>query len=116
MASIIYQVVKIILNISIFILFRFNKVEDLNVLDEIAQSVSGYALEKEFNMAFVNKKPDTKKMMRNWGQDLKEVDKFVRLLLDLHKDIETKEVTSKQTVSASEDLKLLISQLKQLFS
>ena len=96
MASIIYQV------------------EDLNVLDEIAQSVSGFELEKEFNMAFVSKKSDTKSLMKKWGHDLKEVDKFVRQILDLHKSI-TKDVTLTKT-APNDDLKTLVSQLKQLFS
>ena len=91
------------------------QVDDLNVLDEIAQSVSGFNLEKEFNMAFLAKKTtDTKSMIMKWGQDLKEVDKFVRSILDLHKSIPN-EVTVKHS-TANEDLKTLISQMKQIFS
>ena len=96
MASIIYQV------------------EDLNVLDDIAQTVSGFELEKEFNMAFTTKKTDTKSLMMKWGQDLNEVEKFVKQILDLHKSI-TKDICIKQP-APSEDLKALVKQLKQLFS
>ena len=97
-------------NPSIFAL----KVEDLNVLDDIACSVSEFELEKEFNQAFVSKKQDTKDMMMKWGKDLKEVDKFVRQILELHRAIDLKEV-SNQLVQ-HEDLKSLVSQMKQLFS
>ena len=96
MASIIYQV------------------EDLNVLDDIAQSVSGFELEKEFNIAFKSKSVDTKSMIMKWGQDLKEVDKFVRIILDLHKSIES--VVSIKQTAVNDDLKTLVNQMKLLFS
>ena len=95
-------------------IYYFIQVDDLNVLDEIAQSVSGFNLEKEFNMAFLAKKTDTKSMIMKWGQDLKEVDKFVRSILDLHKSIPN-EVTVKHS-TANDDLKTLISHMKQIFS
>ena len=96
-------------------IYSFIQVDDLNVLDEIAQSVSGFSLEKEFNMAFLAKKTtDTKSMIMKWGQDLKEVDKFVRLILDLHRSIPN-EVTVK-TSTANDDLKTLIRHLKKIFS
>ena len=96
MASIIYQV------------------EDLNVLDDITQSVSGFELEKEFNIAFKSKSVDTKSMIMKWGQDLKEVDKFVRIILDLHKSIES--VVSIKQTAVNDDLKTLVNQMKLLFS
>ena len=66
-------------------------------------------------MAFLAKKTtDTKSLMMKWGQDLKEVDKFVRSILDLHKSI-TNEVMVKHSTT-NDDLKTLISQLKQIFS
>ena len=66
-------------------------------------------------MAFLAKKTtDTKSLMMKWGQDLKEVDKFVRSILDLHKSI-TNEVMVKHS-TPNDDLKTLISQLKQIFS
>lgn len=96
MASIIYQV------------------EDLNVLDDIASTVSEFELEKEFDKAFTGKKqPDTKSMIMKWGQDLREVDKFVRQILELHRvtarDVSDKTASSINLEGLVEQLKLIIS-------
>ena len=95
MASIIYQV------------------EDLNVLDDIASTVSEFELEKEFDKAFTGKRQtDTKAMIMKWGQDLNEVDKFVRLILELHR-LAAREVSEK---APSIDLLGLVDQMKQIIS
>ena len=65
-------------------------------------------------MAFAKKTTDAKSMIKKWGQDLKEVDKFVRLILDMHKSIANEVVVKHST--ANDDLKKLVSQLKQIFS
>ena len=96
MASIIYQV------------------EDLNVLDDIASTVSEFELEKEFDKAFTGKKqPDTKSMIMKWGQDLREVDKFVRQILELHR-VTARDVSDK--TASSINLEGLVEQLKQIIS
>ena len=96
MASIIYQV------------------EDLNVLDDIASTVSEFELEKEFDKAFTGKKqPDTKSLIMKWGQDLQEVDKFVRQILELHR-VTARDVSDK--TSSSINLEGLVEQLKQIIS
>ena len=59
--------------------------------------MSGFNLEKEFNMAFAKKTTDAKSMIKKWGQDLKEVDKFVRLILDMHKSIANEVVVKHST-------------------
>ena len=95
MASIIYQV------------------EDLNVLDDIASSVSEFELEKEFDKAFTGKKqPDAKSMIKKWGQDQNEVEKFVRQILELHR-MPAREVSDK---TASIDLRAIVDQMKQIIS
>ena len=94
MASIIYQV------------------EDLNVLDDIASSVSEFELEKEFDKAFTGKKQNAKSMIMKWGQDLNEVDKFVRQILELHR-VAAREASDK---TASIDLRGLVQQMKQILS
>ena len=53
-------------------------------------------------------------MIMKWGQDLKEVDKFVRIILDLHKSIES--VVSIKQTAVNDDLKTLVNQMKLLFS
>ena len=83
-------------------------------MDDIACSVAEFELEKEFTQAFISKKTDTKEMMMKWGKDLKEVDKFVRQILELYKIIDLKEVSNQLVLH--EDLKSLVSQMKQLFS
>ena len=93
MASIIYQV------------------EDLGVLDEIAGVVSEFELESEFDRAFSTKKADTKSMILKWGQELSEVDKFLRQITELYKTM-SRGVKSK--ASGSIDLRDLINQLKKL--
>ena len=96
MASIIYQV------------------EDLNVLDDIASTVSEFELEKEFDKAFMGKKQtDTKSMIMRWGQDLQEVDKFVRQILELHR-VTARDVSDK--TASSINLEGLVGQLKQITS
>ena len=96
MASIIYQV------------------EDLNVLDDIASTVSEFELEKEFDKAFMGKKQtDTKSMIMRWGQDLHEVDKFVRQILELHR-VTARDVSDK--TASSINLEGLVEQLKQILS
>ena len=96
MASIIYQV------------------EDLNVLDDIASTVSEFELEKEFDKAFTGKKQtDTKSMIMKWGQDLQEVDKFVRQILELHR-VTARDVSDKTAISIN--LTGLVEQLKQIIS
>ena len=96
MASIIYQV------------------EDLNVLDDIASTVSEFELEKEFDKAFTGKKqPDTRSMIMKWGQDLQEVDKFVRQILELHR-VTARDVSDK--TASSINLEGLVGQLKQIIS
>ena len=93
MASIIYQV------------------DELSVLDEIARAVSDFELESEFGKAFVAKKTDTKSLMKKWGQELTEVDKFLRQITDLYRTM-SKSVKSKS--AGSIDLRELTSKLKQL--
>ena len=93
MASIIYQV------------------EDLGVLDDIAGVVSEFELESEFDRAFSTKKADTKSMIMKWGQELSEVDKFLRQITELYKTM-SRDVKSK--ASGSIDLRDLINQLKKL--
>ena len=95
MASIIYQV------------------EDLNVLDDIASTVSEFELEKEFDKAFSEKKQsDAKSMIMKWGQDLNEVDKFVKQILELHR-LAAREVSDK---AASIDLRGLVEQINKIIS
>ena len=95
MASIIYQV------------------EDLNVLDDIASAVSEFELEKEFEKAFTGKRQtDAKAMIMKWGQDLNEVDKFVRQILELHR-LAAREVSER---APSIDLRGLVDQMKQIIS
>ena len=81
------------------------------MLDEIARVVSEFELESEFGKAFSTKKADAKSMIMRWGQELSEVDKFLRQITDLYKTM-GKDVKSK--ASGSIDLKDLINQLKQL--
>ena len=99
MASIIYQV---------------EDTSTMNVLDDIASTVSEFELEKEFDKAFTGKKqPDTKSMIMKWGQDLQEVDKFVRQILELHRvtarDSSDKTASSINLSGLVEQLKLIIS-------